>query len=165
MPEPQRFINPRRFSEVFQASEDWPGTLGQQVAVREALGVEFGSDQHKLLQKVDRDVNRRNPVSSGGLTYLPIAFVDLDVLGRGFATGILLRDILTPTAVGGILLHELGHSYDQLDLLTQEDKNWFMAQMSDTDRDWRHHDETFADAFRDWWRGVGWQNMTNRLLR
>lgn len=140
-------------------SEDWPGSLEQQSAVREALKVEFGSPQHKLLQKVDREVNRR------GQHYLPVAFVDLPWLGRGFATGILLRDILNPVALGGILQHEFGHTYEQLDLLTQDDKTWFMGEMSTSDRDWTHFAETFADAFRDWFRGISWQTLTPRLIR
>lgn len=166
MPEPQRFVNPRRFSEVFQASEDWPGTLGQQVAVREALHVEHGSNQHKWLQKLDREVNRRNPVGSGGLTFLPVAFADTGpYLAFAGATGVVMSYRLTVEAAGWIVPHEVAHCYEQLDLLTQDDKTWFMSQMSDTDRDWTHHTETFADAFRDWWRGVGWNVMTNRLLR
>lgn len=153
-------INPRRFSEVFQMSEDWPGTIGQQAAVREALAVEFKSDQHKLLQKVDRAVNERER------HYLPIAFAHTGgMLAFAGASGIVLSELLTPQAAGWIVQHEFGHTYEQLDLLTQDDKTWFMSQMSDTDRDWRHHSETFADAFRDWWRGVGWGVLTNRLLR
>lgn len=159
MPE-QRFVNPRRFSEIWQMSEDWPGTLGQQVAVREALHVEFGSNQHKLLQKVDREVNRR------GRSYLPIAFAEVPPGWLGFAgaTGIVLSELLVPAGIGGVVQHEFGHVYDQL-FFEQEDRDWFIAQMSTEDRDWRHFSETFADAFRDWWRGVGWQQMTNRLLR
>lgn len=160
MPEPQKFVNPRRFSECFQASEDWPGTLGQQVAVREALHVEFGTNQHKLLQKVDKRINERER------HYLPIAFTYTGgLLAFAGASGIVLSELLTPQSAGWIVPHEFAHSYEQLDLLTQDDKTWFMAQMSAEDRDWTHHTETFADAFRDWWRGVGWQNMTNRLLK
>lgn len=141
-------------------SEDWPGTLAQQVAVREAFKVEFGSPQHKLLQKVDRRVN------AGARHYLPIAFAYTGgQLAFAGASGIVLSELLTPAAAGWVVQHEFGHTYEQLDLVTQDDRTWFMGQMSATDLDWRHHSETFADAFRDWWRGVGWVQMTSRLLR
>lgn len=159
---PDKFIQPRRFSEIFQMAEDWPGTLGQQVAVREALAVEFGSNQHKLLQKVDRWINR----PQWGQTHIPIAFVDLDgILGRGFANGILLSQLLKPAYIDNVVLHEFGHTYERLDLLTDEDRLWFMAELSWGEPDWRLHWEAFADAFRDVWLGVGWTQLWSRLLR
>lgn len=143
-------------------SEDWPGTLPQQQAVRDAFKVEHGTVQHQLLQKIDREINLNQR------HYLPIAFVTLPTvpqvqLGRGFATGILLSTELVPAGIPGIVQHEFGHVYDQI-FLDQADKDWFMGQISTEDRDWRHYSETFADAVKDWWRGVSWSSLTPLLL-
>lgn len=154
------FLYPRRFSEMWQIAQDWPGTLDQQRAVRDALAVEFGSPQHRVLQKMDRDINLRSR------HYLPIGFNDLPpgFLAHAGATGIVLSKLLHPNYLADIVRHETGHVYEQLDLLTQTDKFWYMEQVSPTDRDWRHFTEAFADSFRDWWKGVGWDSLTAILL-
>ena len=162
------FLQPRRFAELWQMSEDWPGTLEQQQAVRDALTPIFGTNVHRLAQKMDRWINR--PGSERH--FLPIAFVDIaPYLGLGFATGILLsHHLLTaPGIIAGIVRHETGHVYDQLGLLTQEDKFWFMDLVSGHhDGNWRQeYQETWADAFRDWWASDGhaWPELTPILLR
>lgn len=159
------FINPRRFGELWQMAQDWPGTTAQQQAVRDALTPTFGSNVHRLAQKMDREVNRRSR------HFLPIAFVNIDpYLGLGFATGILLSEHLStaPGIIAGIVRHETGHVYDQLGLWTQDDRLWFMDRISGQVGNWaKEYQETFADAFRDWWASNGekWPDMTSRLLR
>jgi hypothetical protein len=155
-----KFLYPRRFGEVFQMAEDFPGTLAQQEACRLALVWPYRSPQHQLSRKIDRRVN------SLGRSYVVLAFVDIAPwLGRGYANAILLSDLLHPAYLEPILRHELGHTYDQLDLLTQEDKVWFMARHSPEDRDWRNFAEAWADTFRDWLTDPYDLELTARLLR
>ena len=142
-------IYPRRFGEVWQMSADWFGTTTQQEAVRAALSPEFGTAFHRVTQKIDRKVNQ------SGRSYLTVAFAPLPgwLLGHAGATGILLSELLTDLAIiSAIVRHEMGHVYDQLDLLTQDDKFWFMDRISDHhDGNWMaEYQETWADAFRDW---------------
>ena len=77
---------------------------------------------------------------------------------------IALADCIT-----GIVRHETGHVYEQLNLLTQEDKFYVMDLISGHHNgNWaREYDETFADMFRDWWASDGevWPELTPILLR
>lgn len=150
---------------MWQASEDWPGSLNQQQAVRDALIPTFGSKFHRLTQRMDRWINR----PGYSRHFVPIAFVELPFLAQAFASGILLSTYLTdPTVIRNIVRHEAGHVYDQLDLLTQADKLWFMDQISGHHNgNWRdEYQETWADAFRDWINtdGEQWAKLTPILL-
>lgn len=140
-----RFVVPRRFSHVFQISQDNPGTIEQQVAVREALKVEFGSVQERFVQALDRDVNK------WGASYIPIHFVNVSPhLALAFNNAILMDDGLDPAHLAFTMRHEIWHVYDGR-IMSQADKTWFMELHSpDTewgpgDRDWRHFNEFFAD--------------------
>lgn len=146
-----RFVVPRRFAEVFQMSQDQPGTIDQQVAIREALAAEFGSVQHRFLKLLDADVNKRAPVGSGGRTYIPITVTNVSpFLALAFNNTILMDDNLAPGSLASTMRHEIWHVYDGR-IMTWDDRTWFMEMHSpDTewgpgDRDWRHFNEFFAD--------------------
>lgn len=156
-------MNRRRFGECWELNQDWPGSDDQGRAVREALTPLYDSKFHQLTRRVDTEINRR------GRHYLPVAFVPLNVLGLGFATGILLSDKLStaPGIISGIVRHEFGHVYDQLDLLDQEQKQWFQRMISGQVGNWAtEYQETWADAFRDWIASDGelWPELTPILL-
>lgn len=142
---------------------DAPGSLEQQQVVRDVLKVEYGSRQHRWLKRLDQDVN------ASSRHYITIDFVSIPYLGLAFANGILLSELLVKDGIEWVLPHEVGHVHDQR-FLTQDDKNWFMErlrspeQLPPFDTDWRHHQEMFADAFRDWWLGTGWDSLTPLLL-
>lgn len=146
-------------------SAEWPGTLEQQQTVRDALALEFGSDQWKLTKRLDQAVN------ADGRHYLSISFPPDDMWPPGYlaiagATGISMRAGLALSAIPNIVLHESGHCVDQL-LLTQEDRTWFMHQISGPDlgqNNWTNYSETFADAVRDWWLGISWPSLTPILV-
>jgi hypothetical protein len=141
-------------------SFDNPGTIEQQQAVRNVMAVEFGSPQHQWLKRLDKFLNAER-----GRSYLPIAFVDTDPwLGRAGTTGINLSWRLVPEGIRWVLPHECGHVHDQC-FLDQLTKDWFMLKVSGQSGNWAtEYQETFADAFRDWWLGTGWQELTPILL-
>lgn len=162
------FIQPRRFGEMWQMAEDFPGTLGQQQAVRNALTPVYGTPFHQVTQKMDRWINAAVPSRS----YLPVAFQDLGewFLGRGGYFGISLSFHLNDaTIIENQALHEMGHVYDQLGLLSQEDKWWFMDKISGNHNgSWPHeYQETWAEAFRMWASSDAqvWPDLTAVLLR
>lgn len=158
---------PARFSEVWQFSIDWPGTPGQQQAVRDAFAFPFHSNGHRLMQRLDRHVN------DAGRSYLPIGFMDTDPrLAIAGAGGINLSHHLNdPIIIQRQVCHEVIHVVDQRDMITQEDRHLFMDWISGNHRgDWmKEYQETFADAGRDWllssWASPGqWFKLTRMLL-
>lgn len=159
-----RFVHPRRFAEVWQISEDWPGTLDQQRSVRAGLDFPFKSPGHLLMQRIDRHVN------AADRSYLPIGFLEMDQLDLSGAGGInLSHHLKDPVIIRTWLLHGIGHVLDQRDMITQQDRWQFMDWISGHHNgNWnREYQETFADAVRDWllWHGVGlWARLTPILL-
>lgn len=158
----QTFLYPRRFAEVWQMSEDWPGTLSQQDSVRRALAFPHGSDGHKLLKRLDRHVN------DAGRSYLPIGFMDTEPrLAIAGAAGINLSENLKdPAIIAYWVHHEIFHVIDERDMITWDFRYWFMDQISGHHKgSWSHeYKETFADAGRDWLTGQRWFLLGPRLL-
>lgn len=159
------FVHPRRFGEMWQMNEDWPGTIQQQMAVRAALTPVYGTNFHRLTQKMDRYINEQ------GRSYLPVAFFDLgdNFLGRGNNAGLILsHNLKDPTIIARWARHEMGHVYDQLGILSQDDKFFFMEEISGHHNgNWpNEYQETWAEAFREWVESDGerWNPLTVRLL-
>lgn len=145
-----------RFAECFQFDPHHPGTPIQEEAVRESLSPEFGSNYHRLLQRLDREVNRT------GRHYLTVGFVeDMQQPGLASPAGFNLSAAMGRTGCMEVARHELGHIVD-FRLLTVEDRTWFMGEMG---RDsWPGAWEAWAEAFRQWIDGTSWQSLTPILL-
>lgn len=150
------FILPRRFSECWQALTDYPGTIEQQQAVRDAFSLEHGTPKHQAFKRLDRSINqvyKRSYLTFGFLPADMFAPNQLAVAGR---TGINMSDAYNPSAVGGQALHELGHVFD-LHFLTAAQKLDFMmlAGIDPNLNTWNFNvQETWADACRDWCKGM-----------
>lgn len=161
------FILPRRFSEVFQISQDYPGTLAQQQAVRDALALEYGTPMHRLVKRLDQSTN-----SVWKRSYLVISFMPQDMFGDpnriaiAGVSGVSLSENLAPSALRDIVRHEVMHIVDK-QLLTPADRLWFMQQagIDPNINTWNHNvQEMWAEAGRAWLDGTGWQELTGILL-
>lgn len=159
------FVQPRRFSECFQALVDYPGTMEQQTAVREAFHLEYGNAKHQAFQRLDRSINTVYKRSYLTFGFLPDDMWPADMLAVAGVTGINMRAGIAPETVGDLALHELGHVFDK-HLLTAATRFEFMliAGIDPEVNTWnRNVQETFADAGREWCKG-GWQWLTPILL-
>ena len=159
------FRYPRRFSECWQMSADFPGTLSQQDAVREAYELEFGTNKHLLFKRLDRGINAL------GRSYLIFGFYpddmfNFDQLAVAGRTGINMRAGFAIGAIPDMALHELGHVVDKL-RITNADRYWFLtaAGIDPNLNTWNHNvQEMFADAVRDCIKGMSWQSLWPILL-
>lgn len=152
-----------RFSECWQLSRDWPGTTSQRQYAREALELVYNSPRHKLMQRLDRDINAK------GRSYITIGFLPMDRLDVSGAGGINLSTHLQdPIIIRTWVSHGLGHVIDQRDMITPTDKAVFKMRISGhAGGDWnKEYQETFADQFRDWFisDGVDYRWLTPMLL-
>ena len=160
------FILPRRFAEVFQISQDYPGTLPQQQTVRDALTFVFGSREHQLLKRLDTSTN-----TVWKRSYLVVSFMPEDMFGPNQlalagVSGISFRDTFAVSALYDQTRHEYMHIVDK-QLLTPANRLWFMEQagIDPNINTWNHNvQETWAEAGRDWLDGRGWESLTGILL-
>lgn len=159
------FVYPRRFSECWQISADYPGTIAQQMAVRDTFHLEYDTEKHRLFKRLDRSIN------ATGRSFLIFGFLPSDMFAfdqlaiAGF-TGISLRDTIALSAIPDMALHELGHVVDK-HFLTNASRLWFMEQARiDTNLNtWnRNVQETWADAVRDCIKGMAWPQLWAMLL-
>jgi hypothetical protein len=163
------FLYPRRFSECFQMSDDWPGSHEQQRIVRKTLTLEYGSDHWQMIKRVDHSINAiylRHAVIIG---FPPDDMFEQHRSAHAGISGINFRASYHPTALPGQLIHELFHVVD-LHLMTWADRYWFARQLrpgrEDNEIDWRRdYQEMFADAGADWWHSGGehWPGLTSIL--
>lgn len=160
------FLLPRRFAEVFQISQDYPGTLAQQQVVRDALNFVYGSDEHKLLKRLDRSTN-----TVWKRSYLVVGFMPGDMfapnqIAIAGVSGISFRDDFSLSALYDQTRHEYMHIVDK-QLLTPANRLWFMEQagIDPNVNTWNHNvQETWAEAGRAWLDHTGWQALTGILL-
>jgi hypothetical protein len=159
------FVSPRRFSECWQISADFPGTITQQMAVREAYALVHGTNKHRLFQRLDHAIN------ATGRSFLIFGFppddmFNFDQLAVASRAGINIREGFATSAIPNMALHELGHVVDKL-LITNTDRYWFMtaAGIDPNTNTWNHNvQEMFADAVRDCIKGTSWQSLWAILL-
>lgn len=152
-----------RFSECWQFLSDYPGSEEQQEAVLSAFHLEHGTDQWRYMKRLDHAINAL------GRSYLTFGFLPQDMfppnmLAVAGRTGINMVDLMAPSAVGDLALHELSHVGDKL-LLTSADRLKFMgmAGIDPNLNTWNFNvQETYADAGRDWWLsgGLVWRQLT-----
>jgi hypothetical protein len=154
-----------RWSECWQFLADYPGTPGQQQAVLDAFRLEYGTEKHRLFQRLDRSINQVYKRSYLTFGFVPQEWFAPNQIAVAGPTGINLSDLYAPEAVGDQALHELGHVVD-MHFLTAATRLQFMA-LAGIDPNlntWnRNVQETFADAGRDWCKG-GWKSLTPILL-
>lgn len=154
----------QRFAEVFQVDFIHRGSDTQRQAVVDSLTPTYGSNHHRLLQRLDRQVNRG--VSVDGILYHARSYLTV-----GLRSGMTAPGLASPVgfnlsaAMGrpGILevaRHELGHVVDFW-LLTDTDRLWFQRVMGR--ESWPGAWESWAEAVREWLDG-GWQALTPILL-
>ena len=158
-------LRPRqRFAEVFQVDFIHRGSEAQRQAVADSLTPTYGTSHHRLLQRLDRQVNL-------GVSVDGTLFHRRSSLTVGFRSGMTAPGIASPVgfnlsaamARGGILevaRHELGHVIDFW-LLTDEDRLWFQREMGR--ESWPGAWESWAEAVREWLDG-GWKALTPILL-
>lgn len=143
----------RRFAEVFQF--DYSGSVEQRSAVEDALTPEYGSNHHRLLQRLDRQVN------ASGRSYLSVGFrTGMQIPGLASPAGMTLSAVMGYSGCYEVARHEFGHIVD-FRLITDADREWFRLEMGrDT---WPGAWEAFAEAVREWLAG-GWKALTPILL-
>lgn len=148
-------IQPRRFAEVFQVSYLFRGSTLQQEAVRASLTPVFGTNHHKLLQRLDRAVN------ASGRSYLTVEFHSgMQSPGTASVSGFSLSAAMGWAGVWEVARHEFGHVVDFW-LLTDTQREWFMDEMGR--ESWPGAWESWAEAVREWLDG-GWSALTPVLL-
>jgi hypothetical protein len=160
------FLQPRRFSEIWQADAEWPGTLEQQQIIRDTFKLEFGSDRHMLMKRLDQSANHVYQRS-----YLTVGFWPDDLWPPNLSavagvTGINFRASYASSVLADQADHELFHVADK-HLMTPLKRLQFMelAGIDPNSNSWNQNvQETFADAGRDWWQGKGWKSLTPILL-
>jgi len=154
-----KFIDaPRRFSEVWQMDAEWPGTYDQQWAVREAFSLVYDTDQWRVMKRLDKSANQIYLRK-----YLTVGFWPDEMWGPNHSAiagiaGINFRASYNPIPLIPQIRHELAHVYDQHNLITWAGRLAFMQALNiDLEQNtWNHNvQETFADAFRDWWSSGG----------
>lgn len=145
-----------RFAEVFQFDPDHPGTPEQEQAVRDTLIPVYGSQHHRLLQRLDRAVN------ATGRHYLTIEFHHgMNSPGTSSPSGFSLSAAMDRPGMLEVPRHELGHLIDFW-LITDDDRLWFQKIMSR--ESWPGAWESWAEAVREWLDGDSWQILTPILL-
>jgi hypothetical protein len=155
-----------RFSEVFQFDAEWPGNPAQQLAIVKTFELEYGSDRWKLVKRLDKSTNevwQRHYLAIG---FPPDEMFGWNQLAVAGVTGINFRQSYNASALPMAADHELGHVVDK-HLLLWKDRLWFMAQAGiDANLNtWNQNvQETWADAFRDWWRGQSWKSLDPILI-
>lgn len=147
-----------RFARVFQFDPVHPGTDAQQTAVMKALVYEFNTPYDLLnwrLATAIKSIPNRHCVWIG---FWP------DMLAPALSSpaAINVNDKIDASGIDWFLPHEVGHLVEYY-LLTAQDKEWFMGRIG-TNNWGMMTQEIFADAFRDWKRGLGWPDMTPILL-
>lgn len=145
----------QRFAEVFQFDFLWRGKAEQRQAVVDSLTPVFGTPHHRLLQRLDRAVNK------AGRSYLTIEFHGgMTSPGLASRSGFSLSTAMGAAGCAEVARHELGHLIDFW-LITDDDRVWFMTEMG---RDsWPGAWESWAEAVREWLDG-GWRVLTPILL-
>lgn len=157
-------LTTRRFGEVWQFDSAYHGTVEQQTAVRDSLHPIHGTPHHRLLQRLDRQVN--GGTAADGTLYHPrsaltIGFHDsMTSPGLSSPAGFNLSFAMGYTGCYEVARHEMGHIVDFW-LLTGTDREWFRTIMG---RDsWPGAWESWAEAVREW-VGGGWADLTPILL-
>lgn len=156
--------NPR-FSEAWQFLTEYPGTVEQQTAVRDAFHLEYGTDKHQVFKRLDRSINTIYQRSFLTFGFLPDDMWSPNMLAVAGVTGINMRAGIVPEAVGDLALHELSHVYDKHYMTATTRLDFMMLAGIDPNLNtWNHNvQEMFADAGRDWFKG-GWQALTSIML-
>lgn len=145
----------RRFAEVFQFDFIFRGDPIQRQAVTEALTPIFASPQHRLLQRLDKQVNQ------SGRSHLTIGFHNgMNAPGLASHSGFNLSAAMGWNGCFEVARHEFGHLIDFW-LLNEADRSWFMAEMARAT--WPGAWESWAEAVREWLDG-GWQVLNPILL-
>jgi hypothetical protein len=154
-----------RFAEVFEFNRiRWRGNEEQRQAVVDSLTPQFGTLHHRLLQRLDRQVNLG--VSVDGIpyhsrSYLTISFMSgMTAPGQASPAGMTLSSAMGRAGVMEVSRHELGHCVDFW-LLTDADREWFRVLMGR--ESWPGAWESWAEAVREWLDG-GWYQLTPILL-
>lgn len=154
----------RRFAEVFEIDAIFPGSIEQQTAVEVSLTPEWGTLHHRLLQRLDRQVN--SGVAVDGINYHKRSFLrigfhkEMTAPGTASPAGFNLSAAMGYKGCHEVARHELGHIVDFW-LLSPENRIWFQGAMH---RDsWPGAWESWAEAFREWLDG-GWQALTQILV-
>lgn len=144
-----------RFAEVFEFDFLFRGTEEQRLAVQDALTPIYGTNHHRLLQRLDRQVNQ------SGRHALKVGFRGgMNVPGLSSPAGFNLSSAMGYSGCYEVARHELGHIVD-FRLITDKDREWFRLEMG---RDsWPGAWESWAEAVREWLAG-GWQALTPILL-
>lgn len=153
-----------RFAEVFQFDPDFAGSVEQRNAVRESLTPLYGTYHHRLLQRLDRQVN--SGVAVDGTVYHPRSFLlvgfrkQMTSPGLSSASGFNLSSAMGYDGCYEVARHEMGHCVDFW-LLDDKGREWFRTYMG---RDsWPGAWESWAEAVREW-LGGGWHDLTPILL-
>lgn len=145
----------RRFAEVMQFDYIHRGSDLQREAVIEALTPIYGTPHHRLLQRLDRAVN------AAGRSYLTVGFRSgMTAPGQASPAGFNLSAAMGWAGCFEVARHEFGHLVDFW-LLTDDNRNWFMAEMGRAT--WPGAWESWATAVAEW-LGGGWQALTPILL-
>lgn len=157
-------IQPRRFAEVFQIDYVFRGISPQQEAIRASLTPVYGTNHHKLLQRLDRQVN--SGVSADGLIYHRRSYLTVGIRpgmnspGTSSPAGFNLSAAMGWAGMYEVARHELGHVVDFW-LLADTQREWFMDL---TGREsWPGAWESWAEAVREWLDGE-WSTLTPILL-
>jgi hypothetical protein len=155
----------RRFAECFEFNRImWRGTEEQRQAVVESLTPEYGGNHHRLLQRLDRQVNLGVSVDGTMFyrrSYLVISIRSgINVPGAASAAGFTLSGAMGRAGMWEVARHELGHVIDFW-LLTEANRQWFQQVMGR--QTWPGAWESWAEAVREW-LDDGWTALTPILL-
>ena len=154
----------QRFAEVFQIDFIHRGSETQRQAITNSLTPAFGSNHHRLLQRLDRQVN--SGVSVDGTLYHRRSYLTIGIRslmtapGLSSPAGFNLSGAMGYAGTFEVARHELGHVIDFW-LLTDDDRRWFQWEMGRGS--WPGAWESWAEAVREWLDG-GWVALTPILL-
>lgn len=159
-----QLLRPRRFAEVFQIDYIFRGFEIQQEAIRTSLTPVYGTNHHKLLQRLDKQVN--SGVSADGTIYHPRSYLTIGIRpgmnspGIASPAGFNLSAAMGWAGMYEVARHELGHVVDFW-LLTDDQREWFREVMGR--ESWPGAWESWANAVAEW-LGGGWSALTPVLL-
>lgn len=109
-----------------------------------------------MFQRLDRSINQVYLRSFLTFGFLPDDMWPPNMLAVAGITGINMRAGIVPEAVGNLALHELGHVCDKHFLTSASRLQFMVLEGIDPEiNTWNQNvQETWADAGRDWFKGM-----------
>lgn len=144
-----------RFSECWQFDAEWPGTIEQQRVVINTFHLDYATERHRLMKRLDKSANEVYKRSYLVVGFPPDDYWPPNLIAVAGVTGINFRAGFSHFALAAQANHELFHVIDK-HLLTPALRLQFMAieKIDPNINTWNFNvQETWADAGREWWQG------------